>query len=206
MTRSSPAPTQRACRRRVHDLGLVRAPRPRLQRGAGHDGPQRQHGGVRHAPDLQAELPVDRGAAGDQRGPAGSTQSLRFTHDGYRGLDILAENQPYTRLVNCDTLQDREPRSDGDHAATVPGQGARRAERRLPRHLHLRVADRGRLGRHLPRGGGHGRLRPSVPRVLPLHLGHSGPGPFTGSGPRPPTTPPSAPRRPRTPRRRGRRW
>ena len=41
--------------------------------------------------------------------PAGSTQSLKFTHDGYRGLDVLAENQPYTRLVTCDTLQTVNP-------------------------------------------------------------------------------------------------
>ena len=41
--------------------------------------------------------------------PAGSTHALRFTHDGYRGLDVLAENQPYSRLVNCDTLQTVNP-------------------------------------------------------------------------------------------------
>jgi extracellular elastinolytic metalloproteinase len=41
--------------------------------------------------------------------PAGSTVDLRFTHDGYRGLDVLAENQPYSRLVNCDTLKTENP-------------------------------------------------------------------------------------------------
>ena len=41
--------------------------------------------------------------------PAGSTQSLRFTHDGYRGLDVLAENQPYSRLVDCTTLATVNP-------------------------------------------------------------------------------------------------
>lgn len=40
---------------------------------------------------------------------AGSTVSLRFTHDGYRGLDVLAENQPYSRQVDCDTLQTVNP-------------------------------------------------------------------------------------------------
>jgi hypothetical protein len=41
--------------------------------------------------------------------PAGSAVALKFTHDGYRGLDVLAENQPYTRLVDCDTLQTVNP-------------------------------------------------------------------------------------------------
>ncbi len=41
--------------------------------------------------------------------PAGSTVDLKFTHDGYRGLDVLAENQPYSRLVTCDTLQTVNP-------------------------------------------------------------------------------------------------
>ena len=40
---------------------------------------------------------------------AGSTVDLKFTHDGYRGLDVLAENQPYTRLVDCTTLQTVNP-------------------------------------------------------------------------------------------------
>ena len=41
--------------------------------------------------------------------PAGSTVELRFTAEGYRGLDVLAENQPYSRLVDCETLQTVNP-------------------------------------------------------------------------------------------------
>ena len=91
------------------------------------------------------QAPVAR-ATGDQLRSRGQHVDLRFTHDGYRGLDVLAENQPYSRLVDCDTLQDREPGPDGDHAAAVPGQGDRRPGRRQPRRLHLPVADRGRAG------------------------------------------------------------
>ena len=66
-------------RGRVHDLGVVRASWPRLQRGPGHDGPQRQHGGVRHAPGLQAQLPgPDRSRnRRSTRVPAGSTVDLQ---------------------------------------------------------------------------------------------------------------------------------
>ncbi len=41
--------------------------------------------------------------------PAGSTVDLRFTADGYRGLDVLAENQLYSRQVDCTTLQTVNP-------------------------------------------------------------------------------------------------
>ena len=41
--------------------------------------------------------------------PAGSIVDLRFTADGYRGLDVLAENQPYSRLVDCTTLKPVTP-------------------------------------------------------------------------------------------------
>ena len=41
--------------------------------------------------------------------PAGSTVDLRFTADGYRGLDVLAENQPYSRQVDCTTLKTVTP-------------------------------------------------------------------------------------------------
>ena len=51
---------------------LVRASWPRLQRGPGHDGPQRQHGGVRHAPGLQAQLPgPDARRTGAEHGSRG---------------------------------------------------------------------------------------------------------------------------------------
>ena len=69
-------------RGRVHDLGVVRPPWPRLQRRPGHDGPQRQHGGVRHAPGLQAQLPgpgrCAEPALNDRTGGQ-STVDLRFT-------------------------------------------------------------------------------------------------------------------------------
>jgi hypothetical protein len=35
--------------------------------------------------------------------------TLRFTADGYRGLDVLAKNQPYSRQIDCDTLQTITP-------------------------------------------------------------------------------------------------
>jgi extracellular elastinolytic metalloproteinase len=35
--------------------------------------------------------------------------NLRFTAEGYRGLDVLAENQPYSRQVDCTTLQTITP-------------------------------------------------------------------------------------------------
>ena len=152
-------------RGRVHDLGGVRAPRPRLQRGAGDHGPQRQHRGVRHAPGLQAQLPVP-GAGGTRAqhgGRAGSTVDLRFTHDGYRGLDVLAENQPYSRLVDCTTLATVNPGQTVVTPRPYPDQGAGHAVGRHPRRVHVPVADRGRLGRHLPRAGRDGRLRPPVP-------------------------------------------
>ena len=44
--------------------------------------------------------------------PAGSTVDLRFTADGYRGLDVLAENQPYSRQVDCTTLKTVNPGPD----------------------------------------------------------------------------------------------
>ena len=36
---------------------------------------------------------------------AGDTVPLRFTADGYRGLDVLASNSPFSRRVDCDTLR-----------------------------------------------------------------------------------------------------
>ena len=36
--------------------------------------------------------------------PAGEKVPLKFSADGYRGLDVLA-SQPYSRLVDCTTLQ-----------------------------------------------------------------------------------------------------
>ena len=36
---------------------------------------------------------------------AGETLPLRFTADGYRGLDVLATNSPFSRLVDCATLE-----------------------------------------------------------------------------------------------------
>ena len=40
---------------------------------------------------------------------AGVLMTLRFTADGYRGLDVLAKNQPYSRQIDCDTLQTITP-------------------------------------------------------------------------------------------------
>jgi extracellular elastinolytic metalloproteinase len=36
---------------------------------------------------------------------AGDTVPLRFTADGYRELDVLASNSPFSRRVDCETLQ-----------------------------------------------------------------------------------------------------
>jgi len=36
---------------------------------------------------------------------AGDNMPLRFTADGYRELDVLASNSPFSRRVDCDTLQ-----------------------------------------------------------------------------------------------------
>ena len=47
---------QQRRRRHVHAVGDVRPPRARLQRRPGHDRPQRQQRGVRHAPGLPARL------------------------------------------------------------------------------------------------------------------------------------------------------
>ena len=40
---------------------------------------------------------------------AGDKLALKFSADGYRGLDVLAEQQPYSRLVDCTTLQTVTP-------------------------------------------------------------------------------------------------
>jgi hypothetical protein len=36
---------------------------------------------------------------------AGETVPLRFTADGYKGLDVLATNSPFSRKVDCETLR-----------------------------------------------------------------------------------------------------
>jgi hypothetical protein len=50
---------------------------------------------------------------------AGDTVPLRFTADGYRELDVLASNSPFSRRVDCDTLR-------------VPSQGEFTTPRELP--------------------------------------------------------------------------
>ncbi|MGH3662674.1 MAG: M36 family metallopeptidase, partial [Micromonosporaceae bacterium] len=40
---------------------------------------------------------------------AGDSVPMRFDIGGYRGLDILATNSPYSRLVDCDTLETVNP-------------------------------------------------------------------------------------------------
>ena len=62
-------------------------------------------------PDCQRNFQAPVAArAGDQRPvPRAVDVDLRFTHDGYRGLDVLAENQPYSRLVDCTTLETVTP-------------------------------------------------------------------------------------------------
>ena len=50
---------------------------------------------------------------------AGDTVPLRFTADGYRELDVLASNSPFSRRVDCDTLR-------------VPSRGEFTTPRELP--------------------------------------------------------------------------
>jgi extracellular elastinolytic metalloproteinase len=51
-------------------------------------------------------LPPVTGAYGTLREvDAGDTVPLRFTADGYRQLDVLASNSPFSRRVDCETLQ-----------------------------------------------------------------------------------------------------
>lgn len=50
---------------------------------------------------------------------AGDAVPLRFTADGYRGLDVLASNSPFSRKVDCSTLR-------------VPSSGAFITPRELP--------------------------------------------------------------------------
>ncbi len=50
---------------------------------------------------------------------AGDAVPLRFTADGYRKLDVLASNSPFSRRVDCETLQ-------------VPSQGQFTTPRELP--------------------------------------------------------------------------
>jgi hypothetical protein len=40
---------------------------------------------------------------------AGDVRVLRFTADGYKGLDVLATHSPYSRLVDCATLRTVHP-------------------------------------------------------------------------------------------------
>jgi len=68
---------------------------------------------------------------------AGDTVPLRFTADGYTGLDVLASDSPFSRRVDCETLQvpsitpgiitPREypiaTESPGNSKLTVDGQG-----------------------------------------------------------------------------------
>jgi extracellular elastinolytic metalloproteinase len=50
---------------------------------------------------------------------AGDAVPLRFTADGYTGLDVLASNSPFSRKVDCETLR-------------VPSQGASVTPREFP--------------------------------------------------------------------------
>jgi hypothetical protein len=50
---------------------------------------------------------------------AGDAVPLRFTADGYRGLDVLASNSPFSRKVDCSTLR-------------VPSQGESVTPREFP--------------------------------------------------------------------------
>jgi extracellular elastinolytic metalloproteinase len=67
--------------------------------------------------DFRSPIDEDYGTLHDV--DAGDTVSLRFTAGGSRRLDILAENSPFSRRVDCATLQ-------------VPSQGAAVTPRELP--------------------------------------------------------------------------
>ena len=101
--------------RHVHAVGDVRPPRVRLQRRPGHDEPQRQHRGVRHASGLPARVrptcPPGR-ADHDRGGPAvvADVQGRqRLPRAGHRDQATTRTR----RQVDCTTL-----------ATVTPGQTA----------------------------------------------------------------------------------
>ncbi|HXV35296.1 MAG TPA: M36 family metallopeptidase [Gaiellaceae bacterium] len=49
--------------------------------------------------------PVNQPYGGLNQWDAGETVPLRFTADGYTGLDVLATNSPFSRKVDCETLR-----------------------------------------------------------------------------------------------------
>jgi hypothetical protein len=49
--------------------------------------------------------PVNQPYGGLTEWDAGETVPLRFTADGYTGLDVLATNSPFSRKVDCETLR-----------------------------------------------------------------------------------------------------
>ncbi len=85
---------------------------------------------------------------------SGTEVPLKFKVDGLTGLDIATKNNPYSRQVDCTTLQDRHAGAGGHHAAAVPGpgrhQGRLGAVGRRRGHVHLPVDDHHGLGCHVP--------------------------------------------------------
>jgi hypothetical protein len=67
--------------------------------------------------DFQAPVNQPYGELGEV--DAGDTVPLRFTADGYTGLDVLASNSPFSRRVDCETLE-------------VPSSGQAVTPRELP--------------------------------------------------------------------------
>jgi hypothetical protein len=43
---------------------------------------------------------------------AGDAKPIRFTADGYKGLDVLFSDSPYSRQVNCETLATEDPEAE----------------------------------------------------------------------------------------------
>jgi hypothetical protein len=58
------------------------------------------------------EVPVHNGYGTLNPVIAGDAVPLKFTAGGYKGLDVLFSNSPYSRQVNCETLATEDPEAE----------------------------------------------------------------------------------------------
>ena len=107
---------------------------------------------------------------------AGSPLPLQFTADnGYRGLDLATKNNPYTRQVDCTTLKTVTPGQTAITPRPVPVPAVTRGGAPLSvdadGRVHVPVADRRRVGQHVPRVRADHEDGRAAPRVLPVPVG-----------------------------------